>query len=1106
MNLKDLLVSIKNKVGKSEVTNKSSNNIINSPNSTSQGNNYGIETVCGDKLTQYINNCTLIVNPKLEENNFKFLDLNIELDRIKKIPNYKYSLEAVEEYKKLIVLHFQDKIVAEDYYKILMNILNIYLNRNELYKVSEYIDKIESLNYKNEREVAKVRAIMYFNKREYDKALYSINNYEYKTDDSLEYMLKKGLQCLNKIINYKEFKKSVVDEHNNLFDELKCHNNSNLYSLIAYVAQDAYEYEDLLIFSQKAYDEGKSMDYKFKLAYAYYYYGIKESIDMDIIKHDKINYQKIIEAKKICEEIVEYATKNKEVRLFQSAMALNINLLSLIGEVNIAINNLEKLSFVDKDTELESMENRLRYLYYRDSSFKSESLNEMDILLKDAFNSLEEENYDSIIYKIEPQCWSKYKKETRLHCILLECYLGKNETDKFINHIKRLEDLGIESNLIIKIKSKYYLQNKEYSKAEELLLDSIEKYKDPESYYWILKLYYQLNDFEKFRGFIEKIFKYDTFVLEVMYKEVYSIYFEFLFQNNLCMEAKELLEKCDEDLFGTENYIIASINVHKEIGSPFSVAQELERLYIITNNHKDIFNAACEYFRCNELERCKRILLNLEARTVNEIEKVYVMLSNVAILEGKLDESYSYAEKAKEAVSYLPKSEVHSFFVNRSLRCNQQDKGVTYMTNFMEEYPKVDDWVKSIKAIEEDDNGNEVPTKEFREIMSAQIQNFNNMIELLKNGQIGIVSLSKYRGQFINEIFKWRDIYTIPININSGDVQELQKEIENEYKTIVIDAIGLYILADIDELDILNNFNEVYITYSTLEYLNNMLLSSEDVKLRNVSMYISSKFSIKVKAVNYKYYDFIDVKIADHIDSYILDSIVYARINNITYCYGDAIISLLTKEIDCRSIGIVGLVKKFNNPYTSEILIKLKENKYKFINFGYSDIYNYAKKYDFKDCDRIKCFFDIPKNADISSFILQYIVFIYAIYYKQRKSFNYFLQIYLDSINKLYKKSYYYIDISESVCNRTYNNYDINAKKNFLMNNNEFIRGITMQQGAVIALRTLCYLFETDEEIQYYYNFIKKSVNREVFEKVLNVKDDDNHKYKDALKKLIETL
>lgn len=1106
MAIKDIILDLSKIFNYGKVNNKNSHNINNSSDVVIQGNNYGYEYTGGDKVIQNNNGFTvnnIYINNKSDENITK-VSLRNELARIKKIPNNSHSLVALDEYKKLILLNPRGSITDDEYYKILLNILYIHLNRNEIEEVNLYLEQIEALGYKYKKELIIAKAIMNFNETNFSLAYELIKDIDIKKDESLEYMLKKSLECINNIISYDEYKMCVLNEKNDLILLNEEFESANLYTIIAYTAKAIKEYDDLIYFSLKAYEISNEVEYKLKLAYSYYYYGIKDSINGNLVTQDRINYQKIIEAKNLAYEVVEYSKLHTEELLYESAIDLYINTLSILGEVGKVINSITRLGFFKKNESFLEIENRLKYIYEDSTNETIDSISESDIFLKNILKLLKEKEYITVISMIEPKCWNKYIDDYKFHCILLECYLENDELCKFINHLKRIEDLEVESNLIIKTKAKYYLHINENCKAEKLLLESINKYRDPESYLLLLKLYNKANLNDKFESFINNILQVDRFVLDVMYKEIYRMYFEFLYKNNNYIKAKEILNDCEEDRYGTENYLKESCNINSKLGNYIISAEALENLYECTKRSEYLFDAACEYLRGNKLSIAKKILLKLEKQSVDYIEKIYVLLSNIEVLNGDLDKAYTYASKAKEKVIDIPKSEIHNFYVSRSLRCNRTDDSVRHMTSFMESYPKINTWVKAIKVTENDENGNEVLAREIKDFIKENSESFNTIIDLLRNKRIGISNIC-YRGKYyINEVFQWRNIYRINININSGNTEKLNNELQYNCDNIMLDIIGLYVLADIDELEILKSFKYVYITMSTIEYINHMLLRNEDSNLRNILKFIDTNLNIKIVGINNKNYSCINEEINNLFDDYILDTLIYSKINNITYCYGESIIDLCAKFDGYTGISIVALINNLEDEIKARIIGKLKINKYDFINFNYKDMYIVAKNNNFIIDKEIESLFEVDKSGDINTFIIQYIIFISAIYYKKREYFDSYLKLFLKAINSLFKRSLYAVSISNSIIKNEYGQLDNIEKYKYIINNPDYIRGITMRQCASYALRSIYYLFNDEKEFEYYFNIIKVNVCEDLIKESL--KNKLKEEYIEGIKARIQML
>lgn len=1104
MGIKEIINNLTERFNVSSyVKNKESNNITNS---YAAGNNFGVENIGGDKITQF-NTVNITVKSGDVIENVNSVDLERDIKKIKEIPNSSYSLKSIEEYKKILLLYYPKKISNEDYIKVLLNICYIYINRNELDKVNEFISKLEDTCNELNKDVIKVKSIIAFNSKEYKLALDFMNEIKWRSNEKLEYVLYQSLRCINKAITYQQFKESVVTNANGeIIDDLSGDSNESLYNIISITARTEREYDDMLLYAFKAWGNTDDMNSKLQYAHNLYGYSIKDSVDEDRVMHDKINYQYLIESKLMCEEILKLAESTNDSKLYKDCLILYVNILSLLGQINEAIDSLNNVKFIDDNEELINFEDRLKALYGKDDNC-TRNLSESDLFLKETFDLLNLKKYNEVITIIGSKCWDKYKEDIKIHCILLECYIEMKDYSNFIKHIRKLECNNVESNLLIKVKARYHIEKEEYGKAESYLKESIIKYRDPDTYCWLLNLYEKQEEKEKYEDLIEKILNEDRFILEVEYSKVYTSYFKFLFKHNLYNKALELLyNDCDKKKFYEQDYINLSINIYSNLGRYFDSAQELEHLYKINNNYETLFNAANEYFRCNELDKSLDILKNLEKSGVNFLEKIYVMISNIYVLKNELCIAYKYAEKAKELVVDIPKSEVHNFFVGRSLRCNKVDNGVIHINEFRESYPKVDDWVKFFKSREVDDDGNEGLSLEIKEFLKVQSEGFQNILKLLRNGQVGISTVCKCRHYTINELIRWKDNYGIKININSGNSDEISNEISNITEIIVMDAFVLYILADIDKLEFLRSFKEIRICNSTIEYLNYLLLKQEDNSVRKILLYIENEINIKIVYTNNHSKNDFETDCRKVFDDFILDSVLYAKENGYIYCYGEIFIKKLCDSIGTNGISLVSLIRSLNEESSYVIINKLMNQNYTFINFTYKDMYYIAKESSFSNSNELKCFFKVSREGDISTFIIQYIMFIFSIYYLNKDSFYIYFKLYLESMNSLYKKSYYYIFTNGTIANELYGKGESNAKSLYLINKPQYTRAITMQLEAMYAIKAAFSLFESDDELKYYTDLAIGIIDKKILKDTFTRKDILDINYKEKIKEMIREL
>lgn len=1100
MGIKSLLSKLIDKrINNTNVKNEDSNNIENFGNFAAASINNGYKEVNGSEIniaTTLVNNNTLNIYIDAKENNEdkKITPLSKEIEEIKKMENYHFSTKAIDKYNELLIFN-SDNVTAQDKFEIIINVLSIYINLHDKEHIEEYIKNLDRLTFKDEKRVAKVISIYYFNIREFQKVEEILGKHQLIPSESPQYIVDLAVRCINNKITYDEFKEMFLAD-DELKEEVKNGDIANLYNIIGYTAREKYEYDDLIKFSEKALELENSSNNKANLAMAYYTYSIKDSVENNKITNNRVHYEELVKAKRIIEDVIKLAEQERDINLFEYVMNLYVQILSLLGEITTALDTLQKLSFQHKDGTLKETRSILEYIFKGEDIENIENikkLNESDILLKEINELIKSEKIKNIIDKLEMVIWSKYKTDLRFHCILLDSYLKEDEIGKFISHLKKVESLGIESNSLLKVKFDYYLKIDDFDNAEQCLIESIDKYKDPNAYYDLLSLYFKYDEDTRFKQLIEQIFNKDNFVLEIFYKEIYNIYFDWLFKKGLFLKAKKVIDKCDKNKYDIINYTNKSGIIHTEIGD-YSLAIDIYKEgYNKTKASNYLYGLACSYMQCNELDRAKESLTKLLNTNFEKMEVVYTMLSNIEVLNNNLSGAFKYCEQAKKLVEDFPKSDIHSFYVMRSMRCDEVDSGVIHMNNFVENYPKIDNWVKTVHAIERDSNGNENLTEECKDFFEKLSDSFNNKLNQLKSGPLGLINMTK-DGQTYDEVFIWKDIYNVKVNINSGNTEELQKEYSINFNKIVIDVVGLYILSDIGELDLLKNVKNVYITYSTLEYLNIMLLHRENIKVREILNFIKQNLNIKIVPINYKLYSEFE-EVDKFLDKYILDSWCYAKQNNIAYYYGEFILKMLTHCYKINSIGIMSLLKKEKLENKAQIISKLRRKNYNFINFNYEDMYYCAKKNNFADCEEIECFFNIDEGGDSVTFIRHYLIFLYIIYTKHNEHFEDMYKLFIKSMSRLYNKTIYSVVISRTLYTRNglYDNLIHFANVSKVSIGRKIVQdtGIISEKNinilktnARIAIQYSYDFFKDKDEFKYYLNIIFQIVNMELFDKV----------------------
>ena len=110
-------------------------------------------------------------------------------------------------------------------------------------------------------------------------------------------------------------------------------------------------------------------------------------------------------------------------------------------------------------------------------------------------------------------------------------------------------------------------------------------------------------------------------------------------------------------------------------------------------------------------------------------------------------------------------------------------------------------------------------------------------------------------------------------------------------------------------------------------------------------------------------------------------------------------------------------------------------------------------------------------------------------------------------MNSLYKKSHYYIFMNMESANRLYANRSLLDKFSYLSNNREYIRGITMQIGAIFGVKALYNLFENEKEVKYYLNLVNKILDTNLINDIFKKEYfEDKNNYHNDIKQMIMRL
>lgn len=289
-----------------------------------------------------------------------------------------------------------------------------------------------------------------------------------------------------------------------------------------------------------------------------------------------------------------------------------------------------------------------------------------------------------------------------------------------------------------------------------------------------------------------------------------------------------------------------------------------------------------------------------------------VSLSQVSVLLGDCDKALELAAIAKDLDKDQPTSQAHPYFMALGLRCGDTDKSVRHMVEYSSTYPK-QNFVKQIKSIERDQNGEETLTEEFLDFMANSHDRFTNILSHYKTGNMPLAMLAHQFRSPLSNIYNWRYIYNIHINIDSGLSTDRDKEIKQacECKTIIIDYLSLLILSRLSLLDILlADFDEILICHRTFdEIINSIQYGADEVV---TDLWEKIRKSPKVTLVSKQHHsdcfpdDFTDVA-----GEAFQGSCSYAKKTNILFCVGDVTLRKVSATVEVETVGVLSLLARF---------------------------------------------------------------------------------------------------------------------------------------------------------------------------------------------------
>lgn len=946
-----------------------------------------------------------------------------KIKAIEKIQEENKYFKAIEAYDRLLNDYNGQDISIDDSFLILNGKLNCYVNLNDDENVKDYMQRIYELG-----TIAEIHrfhflcAIYYLNKRDLEKSYFEIRKaVEHKPDYFRGISLKFFIESDMELIDYETAVRSLIDENETpILGDGKLRDNSYVYNLLGYISLSFKKNDEAIRFFKKSHALTPSKSLEAQIGIAHFQNAVEKSNGIYIRQKD-VDFIELNKAISIFNEL--YFIEDAGVR-----QSIRIQISSFYFRCLILANNFKKVNSIFEEMKEYCPSERTELYRIKalsevmEGNISPETLKELSDEDKEWVKYVDLMNTGksaTVIKELELVIWNKHKEEERYHGMLLHAYLENDELKKFVKHFKEYKKVGKIFETVNLIEGLYYEKIGDLETAEKIIKDIALDNSDYLLYSELIMFYERnaLND--QLEVLYDDLFANKRHIIEPRIDKFYYKCFLFLFRTKRIVRALELFNTVTPGDLGELNYKKISAEIKFLIGDYINSAIEYESLYKETKDLEDAFSSLIAYLAYNYIEKAEEMAKLLIERDYPKKTTLYSVYSNIEILKGDIEKAYEYAKEAKEIDRDRPESHAHPFYIQRSIRCNK-DEGKAYIYEYAYKYPEHKEWLKGYKTLEVDEGGNEKLSQEIIDILESMKKQFNEYVNAYKNCSIGITTLAKIYGQTLPEILSWRYWYGIKVCITTGDINEVNEEVSNFGKRIVIDAFGFYILAEIGYLSILKQFETVYVTYSTIASLQQTLINNENSKVREVLSFIDESINIEAVNPDYKLCKELREKVETVFEKNQVDSVVYSHTMGIPYIYSDPFVKGHLSEYSSKFLNFVAFFRAsvingiIDREALSDIVLKLKRNKYDFINFDALDIYNTALYADFEITDDIKLFFTLEKGNDFPSFIGVYARFLNMLYnHIDKQKFDKFFDLYVTIFNKYLTKRRYYLYVIE---------------------------------------------------------------------------------------------
>lgn len=472
-------------------------------------------------------------------------------------------------------------------------------------------------------------------------------------------------------------------------------------------------------------------------------------------------------------------------------------------------------------------------------------------------------------------------------------------------------------------------------------------------------------------------------------------------------KALELYEILDSEIIGNETYNGIKNNLFSGIMDVDKILEANRELQKYSQSVKlQMDEIILLKYSMQFVEAHEKALKLLDNGNLSEKDRIMLLelLSECALFNGDFDKSVEYITKAKDLGKELVFDPVHQLYMSRLLRCGNHE-GVRYGVEFQQTHPNITDWIKPISITKSTDGEGEAFSGEFTDFIREHGKQFQAKIDFYNNNTISFYQFQRIANVDMLNALSYPECYGTKIVIGTGNNEEIQAKVEQIGTSVVIDAFTLLFLEVYQISDILDVFETVYITYSTIEKIETLYLHYDCKAIIKVFQRIKEDLRFE-KCPNYANYSEEDS--IYHSKSF-LDALEFAKRKKCKFLCFDAITSLFFEGGKEHMIGIMPVIQKMKNTRDDDLAAKMIYNlidkKVTFVNFSAGDIIYALKQTDEQAERKLSSFMKINTNCDVDSFCCVYLHTVRLLLLSGEEKLTLFLERLLQMADKVYNRA-----------------------------------------------------------------------------------------------------